>query len=257
MKDIKRRSVILLSLLLITGFLFTSFVSYLTAYESINSQVATSTLPLTSDNIYSEIQRDLLRPIFISSMMAKDTFVRDWVLDGEINEDEIIKYLKEVQDHYGAVTSFFVSDKTRKYYHSSGVLQTVDQFNKQDVWYFRVQKMSQDYEVNVDTDTSDGSSLTVFINHKVYDYSGRYIGAIGVGLALNTVKDLIENYNNRYDKGVYFINSDGLVMLRGGTSNHIDDIHQITGLSKFSEQITSSPNSSIKYRNGNKDVFLK
>lgn len=256
MKDIKRRSVILLSLLLITGFLFTSFVSYLTAHESINSQLATSTLPLTSDNIYSEIQRDLLRPIFISSMMAKDTFVRDWVLDGEVNKDEIVKYLKEVQDQYSAVTSFFVSDKTRKYYHSSGVLETVQPFNKQDVWYFRVQKMSQDYEINVDTDTSDRSSLTVFINHRVYDYSGNYIGAIGVGLALNTVKDLIENYNNRYGKGVYFINPDGLVMLRGETSRHIDDIHQITGLSKFSEQITSSPNSSIKYKDGNKDIFL-
>ncbi|TEW50215.1 sensor domain-containing diguanylate cyclase [Psychromonas algicola] len=256
MKDIKRRSVILLSLLLVIGFLFTSFVSYLTAHDSINSQVTTSTLPLTSDNIYSEIQRDLLRPIFISSMMAKDTFVRDWVLDGEGNEDEIIKYLKEVQEQYGAVTSFFVSDKSRKYYHSSGVLRIVEPFNKQDVWYFRVQKMSQNYEINVDTDTSDRSSLTVFINHKVYDYSGNYIGAIGVGLALNKVKELIENYNHRYGKGVYFINSDGLVMLRGGASNHIDDIHQITGLSKFSKQITSSLNSSIKYKDGNNDVFL-
>jgi len=256
MKDIKQRSVILLSLLLVTGFLFTSFLSYFTAHESINSQVATSTLPLTSDNIYSEIQRDLLRPIFISSMMARDTFVRDWVLDGEINKNEIIKYLKEVQEQYGAVTSFFVSDKTRKYYHSSGVLEIVDPLSKQDVWYFRVQKMSQDYEINVDTDTSDRSSLTVFINHRVYDYSGNYIGAIGVGLALNTVKEIIENYNHRYGKGVYFINPDGLVMLRGGTSHHIDDIHQIAGLSKFSEQITSSPNSSIKYKDGNKNIFL-
>ena len=73
----KVRFVLLLAALLLFGFLFTSFVSYFTAHNSISTQVAETTLPLTSDNIYSEIQRDLLRPIFISSMMAKDTFVRD------------------------------------------------------------------------------------------------------------------------------------------------------------------------------------
>ena len=127
MQNIKLRSAMLLSILLITGFLFTSFVSYFTAHESISSQVAKTTLPLSSDNLYSEIQRDLLRPIFISSMMAKDTFVRDWVLSGEKDEDAIIKYLKEIQVQYGTVTSFFVSDKTRKYYHPTGVLEIVNQ----------------------------------------------------------------------------------------------------------------------------------
>jgi len=72
----------LLTTLLLVGFLSTSYISYFVAHDSISSQVEKTTLPLTSDNIYSEIQRDLLRPIFISSIMAQDTFVRDWVLAG-------------------------------------------------------------------------------------------------------------------------------------------------------------------------------
>ncbi|MCP4320420.1 MAG: hypothetical protein GY951_18265 [Psychromonas sp.] len=143
MRQRKIRFVLLLGTLLIFGFLFTSFVSYFTAHQSITTQVAKTTLPLTSDNIYSEIQRDLLRPIFITSMMAKDTFVRDWVLDGEQDEMAIIRYLKEIQLHYSTITSFFVSEKSHKYYHSSGLLKSVNELDKQDEWYFRIQNSTK------------------------------------------------------------------------------------------------------------------
>jgi len=256
MRNRKLRFVALLAVLLITGFLFTSFVSYFTAHESIRNHVAKTTLPLTSDNIYSEIQRDLLRPIFISSMMAKDTFVRDWVLNGEKDTNAIIKYLKEIQIHYGTVTSFFVSDKSRQYYHSTGVLKPVNQIDKLDAWYFRVQKMHEDYEINVDIDTADRSSLTVFINHRVYDYSGNYIGAIGVGLAVDAVQQLIENYKNRYGREIYFIDKNGKIMLRGLYSHENDNIHHMSGLNKFATKILTSPSNSIEYLHDGKLVYL-
>ncbi len=79
----KTRFVALISLLLIVGFLITSLVSYTVSVTLMKRGLADSILPLTSDNIYSEIQKDLIRPIFIASMMASDTFLRDWVLAGE------------------------------------------------------------------------------------------------------------------------------------------------------------------------------
>lgn len=98
-----------LAVLLVVGFLFTSIISYFVAKKSLSEQIAGSTLPLTSDNIYSEIQQDLLRPIFISSLMAHDTFVRDWVLGGETDSDKMTRFLSEIQKRYGTVTSFFLS----------------------------------------------------------------------------------------------------------------------------------------------------
>ncbi|MDP2379305.1 MAG: diguanylate cyclase, partial [Pseudohongiella sp.] len=71
-----------LTALMIVGFMATSLTSYFVAQESLSRNVSEQMLPLTSDNIYSEIQRDLLRPILISSVMATDTFVRDWALEG-------------------------------------------------------------------------------------------------------------------------------------------------------------------------------
>ncbi|MCW8932726.1 MAG: sensor domain-containing diguanylate cyclase [Gammaproteobacteria bacterium] len=256
MRNRKLRFVALLTTLLLIGFLSTSYISYFVAHESIVSQVEKTTLPLTSDNIYSEIQQDLLRPIFISSIMAQDTFVRDWVINGEKDESAMIRFLKEIQVQYGTVTSFFVSEKTRKYYHSTGVLKVVNKINKQDEWYFRVQGMLQDYEINVDVDTADKTSLTIFINHRIYDYEGQYIGAIGVGLAVEAVKTLIENYKNRYGRQIYFVDKEGNLTLRGISHNGMENIRQEDGLSIFATKILTSPSSSVIYEKDDMKTYL-
>ncbi|MFN3586813.1 MAG: hypothetical protein ACK4UT_04860, partial [Moraxellaceae bacterium] len=107
-----------LTVLLLAGFFTTISASYLSTRGYVRHNIATSALPLTSDNIYSEIQKDILRPVFISSLMAQDTFVRDWLLAGETDQARIVRYLNEVREQYGTVTSFLVSERTRRYYHA-------------------------------------------------------------------------------------------------------------------------------------------
>src|SRR5690606_1775966 len=89
--------VIALVALLVAGFLGTSVLSYLVASDSLARQISEQTLPLTSDNVYSEIQRDLLRPVLISSLMAADSFFHDWVADGETEPGRMQTYLKGIQ----------------------------------------------------------------------------------------------------------------------------------------------------------------
>src|SRR5690606_5642793 len=142
-----------------------SLTSYFVARESLSRNISEQMLPLTSDNIYSEIQRDLLRPILISSLMGTDTFVRDWALGGENDSERIIAYLTEIQQQYDTITAFYVSESTRQYYHPTGVIKTVNESDPADAWYFRVRNIRQPYEVNVDTDTADRSRVSIFINY--------------------------------------------------------------------------------------------
>ena len=79
----RRQLVSMITAVLCLGFMVTALVNYVTARNLIREAIIGSELPLTSDNIYSEIQKDLIRPIFISSMMSGDTFLRDWMLAGE------------------------------------------------------------------------------------------------------------------------------------------------------------------------------
>ena len=250
------RFVGILTVLLLFGFVANSLISYYVAHDSLARQIAETTLPLTSDNIYSEIQRDLLRPVFISSLMAQDTFLRDWTMAGEKDDTAIIRYLKEIQLQYGTVTCFFVSEKTKKYYHTSGVLKTVSETDPQDAWYFRVQKMRETYEINVDTDTAEKNSMVIFINYRVFDYAGRYIGATGVGLAVNAVRDLIDSYEYRYGREIYFIDSVGQVALHGLNYNGPDNIRKVPGLSKHATQILTTPSNALTYVDKGKTIYV-
>lgn len=147
--------IVLIAILLVTGFALIMLTSYLVAYRSLGEEISQYSLPLTSDNIYSEIQKDLILPIYISSLMANDTFLRDWVISGEKDAGRIVRYLDEIQKKYNTVTSFFVSDKTRNYYHPDGILKKVTENDPGDAWYFRSSKLDDLYDINIDSDTAE------------------------------------------------------------------------------------------------------
>ncbi|HKS14503.1 MAG TPA: sensor domain-containing diguanylate cyclase [Pseudomonas sp.] len=211
-----QRSLILtLLILLACGFLATSLLSYFASRGAIRDGIVNTELPLTSDTVYSEIQKDLVRPVLISSMMAQDTFVRDWALGGEQDPERITRYLDEVMGKQSTFTTFFVSDRTRIYYQAKGVLKRVELNEPRDTWYFRLKAMSAPYEINVDIDMANQDTLTVFINHRVLDYQDRFIGAAGVGLSVQTVVRLIDTYQQRYQRSVFFVDPQGKVLLTG------------------------------------------
>lgn len=51
-----------------------TIINYLTSMETTREQLKSSALPLTIDNIYTEIQKNIIEPNLIASMMAHDTF---------------------------------------------------------------------------------------------------------------------------------------------------------------------------------------
>ncbi len=230
---IERTGILLgLWLLLTAGFLATSIGSYLVSRKAIHHAIEATELPMTSDTVYSEIQKDLVRPILISSMMSRDTFLRSWVLSGENDPTSITRYLREIQEQYGAFTSFFISEKSRVYYQAKGVLKTVSPEDPRDTWYFRVREMQTPYEINVDPDLANRDKLTIFINYRVFDYSDRFIGATGVGLNVDSVMQMIENYEHRYGRTIFLTDKDGRIALSGsGQSGWLD--HGITHLRDF------------------------
>lgn len=253
----KFKLVIVLWTLLSAGFLATTLISYFTSRDAIRDSIVATELPLTSDNVYSEIQKDLVRPILISSMMARDTFLRDWVLHGERDVAPMTRYLKEVLEHYGVFTSFFISDKTRTYYQAAGVLKKVKPDEPRDVWYFRVRQMSEPYEINVDPDLANRDKLTIFINYRVFDYQQRFIGAAGVGLTVDAVVRMIDDYQQRYGRSIYFVNAQGDIVLSGQQQGSgRKSIRDIPGLAAQADAILKAGHGSFSYEQGKQLHYL-
>jgi len=253
----KRRLVVTVTILLVLGFLATSLASYLVSGTALRDQITTSGLPLTSDNIYSDIQNDLLPPILVSATMAQDTFLRDWILDGENDISKVIKYLTEVRSRNNTITAFFVSEATRNYYHPTGIVEEVTPRDPSDKWYFRVRDMDQEYEINVDFDQANEFELTVFINYKVYDYDENFIGATGVGLQATTMLERLDRYEEHYDRDIYFVDPDGLIVLQAGANNDKpDNIRAMTGLSSIAGAILAADRGKWEYRRNGQTILL-
>ncbi len=253
----KRRLVAFLSILLLSGFFLTSIIGYQVSKSTLKDVIFQSELPLTGDNVYSEIQRDLLPPISIASMMAQDTFLRDWVIDGEHDQNLIGKYLQEVKSQYGTHSAFFISERTRVYYHSDGILKTLTQNSKEDAWYFRVRDMVQDFEINVDPDKASQSKMTVFINHKVYDYNGRYIGATGIGLEVDAVQKLIDTYSRKYQRHIFLVDQTGdVVLAKTDPKSAPRNLSDMPGISDIAKQILTTTSASFEYDNGGETYLL-
>ncbi len=255
-----KRLIILISALLIAGFLLTSLASYFISVASLRDHVANNELPLTSDNIYTEIQRDLLKPIFISSLMSSDTFLRDWVIRGEQEQIEVTRYLKEIKEKYNAFTAFFVSEESRNYYHADGLLKQVHSKEPRDAWYFRVRELPSDYEINVDFDMANNDAMTVFVNYRVYDYEGKFIGVTGVGLAVDAVKKMITHYQETYNRDILFVDQQGGIRLSsaglGDSQNYLKALERDAETGRLLKQIAVADAGSFEYQLSGRKVLL-
>ncbi|MFA7322602.1 MAG: sensor domain-containing diguanylate cyclase [Dokdonella sp.] len=234
-------------MLLSAGFFATTLFGYFVSRQAIRDAIAVQDLPLTASNIYSEIQKDLVRPVLISSTMAHDTFLRDWVLKGESNVAEMARYLGEIRQRYGAFSSFFVSEKSALYYTGEGPLKQISPTEPRDAWYYRVRNMKQDYEINVDPDLANADALTIFINYRVLDFSGNYIGATGIGLTVDAVRRLINDYQKRFRRTIYFVDSNGQVVLFGNQTGRAPDLRKAPGVGSLVERILQEKEGSYQY----------
>ena len=253
----RRKLTVILCVLLSVSFLTVSLMSYYASKNAIHLALVEKELPLTSNAIYAELQKDLIRPFFISSMMASNTFLHDWVAAGEQHPEVISRYLAETKNTYQVFTSFFVSDKTRRYYYPQGVLKTVSPTNKADNWFFRVRQLTQPYEINIDYDQAHDNTLTIFMNFRVFDHQQQYLGATGVGLSMNRLFNLLSHYEKSYQKNIYLVDSTGKIRLTG--NNHLHDvrsIHEMDGLKTIANEVLSTTNHNFQYQTKGKSYLL-
>lgn len=248
--SLRTRLILVVVALLLGGFAGTSAISYETSARALRRVILHRELPLTGSNIYSEIQADLVRPVLISSQMATDTFVKDWLLEGEVHPGQITRYLAAIQARYHVTTAYLISAKTLRYYHFLGNDRTLSPSNPDDVWFWNVQAITAPYDINIDYDEAANRTLTIFVNYKVFDYQGRFIGVTGVGLTVDTVKRIVESYRNDFQRNVYFVKPDGTIMLESARGAGLPDgnIRLLPGIRAIAPAILSHKEGQFTYR---------
>lgn len=245
---------------IITALLFTlstslTVVNYLVSIESTQSQLKNSSLPLTVDNIYTEIQKQIIEPNLISSMMAHDTFMKDWLVHEEDNTDKIVRYLDTIQNKYKMSTTFFVSENTMNYYTAKGFVEKVKPENPNNDWYFSFKKKPELNEINIDHNEFMGTSLFMFINHKIYDEDFHLLGATGVGLKTSYIDEMLKRFRQNYKFNVYFVDEVGQLVISEKRENAPSYLDEIASIDKLNFDLASKGSQIYEYTKNN-EVYL-
>ncbi|MBI9043708.1 MAG: cache domain-containing protein, partial [Anaerolineaceae bacterium] len=205
--------ILILIIVLISSFTMTNIINYYATKNFVTNNTKSKTLPLISENILSELQEDLVNPVNNSSLMAHDEFLINWIKDGEKDDKKIAKYLKRIKEEYGYLSAFFISDLTRNYYYEGGILKQISPEDDHDIWYYKFLDLNKPYDLDVDTNEAHQGAMTVFINHRLEDQDGGFLGVTGVGLEMESIGSVLESYQERFGHLIYMIDSQGVIQV--------------------------------------------
>ena len=180
---------------------------------------------LLSQRLNDAVESQLNGPLLVSKAMASDYYVRDFLsrekeLASTEAAAEMKHYLKGIQKSNDYVTAFLVSDDTKCYYTDQGLLKIVDPSNNHhDIWYSIFAQSDKDLTLDVDVDEANDKQWTVFVNSRIKDEAGNFLGVCGIGIEISDLQKLFDEYHRSYQVDIRLVNRDGLVQVDTSTIN--------------------------------------
>lgn len=212
------RTNIMISVILVVGFMLTAAFSYSANYQASLDNIE-HVSSLTAESIYYQITTMFTKPVNISLTMAHDSFLIDHIsIENEHLEDdgyaESLKgYLNAYQEKYSFDSVFLVSTASGRYYNFNGLDRILTEENPENEWYYNFLNSNTEYILVVDNDEVAGAdnAITVFVNCRIQNSDGEIIGVVGVGIRINSLKQLLASYGEDYHLDVSLINKEGRI----------------------------------------------
>lgn len=147
----------------------------------------------------------------MGNIFIRHLFTEENDLSVEEQNELINKYLSEIIYKFGYATAFLVNDKTMTYYAERNFIKTVNPLNPDDDWYVPFRESGKVYELNVDNDQANNNRLTIYINTRMLDSVGNYVGACGIGVPIKQVMDLLQSMEIQNNITIKLVAPDGIV----------------------------------------------
>jgi diguanylate cyclase (GGDEF)-like protein len=226
----------LLGALIGLGFLATTLSSYYTSRTALRENIINTELPLVSNAVYGEVRNDLVRPVQVARALSSDVFLHDWINRGEQDPRLVSRFLSDIREQNHTTSAFFVSQRTQTYYDQDGVFEHMDPSHKTSAWFYQFRDSGQPWEVVIDPDRK-----TMFVNCRVSDDQGRFAGVVGIGITVDQLLLLIDNYQRLFDRTLYFVDGSRNLVLTGAggqlASARGVSIDQVAALAPLGQQL--------------------
>lgn len=232
----KYRSLAVIGAVLVAGLCATGATTYVAVHDAAQGAVAARVLPLASDAAFADLQAEFMRPAQVASLMAADSFARDWLLQGEASAEPIQRYLAELRQRTGAKSMFFASERTRRHYGSEGEPTALQENSAQDAWFFRIREAKVPFVIELGSERTNGGTPTLFVTQRMLDKDGNFLAAVGAGFSTEGLLRIIDSHRRRFDTNIYLIDAQHRVVSLGASatpaSDTFDSLPGIGGLAQ-------------------------
>ncbi len=140
---------------------------------------------------------------------------QDRIPEGQKNKI-IQNYLSDIVVKFGYSTAFLTDDSQMAYHAENGFVKTVDPSNPDDDWYVPFRDSGKLYELNIDNDQANDNRITVYINMRMEDSAGNFIGICGVGVPINQILSLLRSMEAQSGISIKLVNVNGDVQVANG-----------------------------------------
>lgn len=156
----------------------------------------------------------LMKPLHIAETLSKSRELIDIMnIDSnkEFDESEVFTMLNRLEDEFGLIF-FIASEPKRMQYNSDG--SKIELVEGEVNWYFKYKDSPQ----NAVADIGKWEDTHFYIDLKIYDDEGQFLGFFGVGKALNSFLTVFESYKLEHGYDFIFVNDSDDIMLSSDPS---------------------------------------
>jgi len=174
-------------------------------------------LPAALGEVANNLDAQLLLPITVSQTMSSNLYSQQFITNGEHADDQqqVISYLKGIQDEFDTISAFLVSANTGHYFTPGGLFKTLSPQNNKDQWFYGFINSGKQYELSLDVD-EETNIPTLFINY-LMKVDGKASAVVGVGLSLDNVANSISQYRIAQTGKVFLVDQQGKIKLHPNT----------------------------------------
>jgi diguanylate cyclase (GGDEF)-like protein len=183
------------------------------------------------------IVEQLMQPLHISQTLAKAKELKDLMRDPQDNEEQVFTTLKRLNQEF-SLNFFIASEISRTQYDSAG--KKIDLIEGKVDWYFRY----KDQPENAMADIGQWQNPQFYIDLKIYDDEGNFLGVFGVGKSLTAFTQVFSEYKKTYGYDFIFVDqnkditltSDPELLIKGVTFKNLADLPWFQALKPAQQQ---------------------
>lgn len=152
-----KKGILLSTIIFLTFIAISLYGAYHGALQT-RAFVREKELPAVGLAVSARLDKAAYRYKKVGEELLEGDVLRDWILSGEEDLDEVVTFMKKVRERYDLIDASLVSDKTEKYYNSDEVKKVISSFEKE--YGVRIRLARKDGKVVYTTESDVEGKLT-------------------------------------------------------------------------------------------------